>query len=156
MLFSNDNLGVKINIVSRLLGTRFDKKVKQIFPNLSNTQFSVMSYLFDYRDEVITQNQLAEAMHCSHPTIRNVIKRMIARKLIKSNPSSNDKRKVEIYLTDYGMLLFSAKTDQIATLISSNQDFLTQGLSEAEVRSLNRMLDIVINNLKGEIKDAKP
>ncbi|AYF92015.1 MarR family winged helix-turn-helix transcriptional regulator [Apilactobacillus bombintestini] len=155
MLFGDDNLGIKINIISRLLGARFDKKVKKIFPDLANTQFAVMSYLFDHKDEVVTQNQLAAAMRCSHPTIRNVIKRMITKKLVQIAPSSSDKRKVEVYLTDYGMSLFAEKEDDVENMLSGNQDFLTKGLSDAEVQSLNRMLGIVVNNLKGESDRGK-
>ena len=155
MLFSDNNLGIKINIVSRLLGTHIDKKVKEVFPDLANAQFAVMSYLFDHKDEVVTQNQLAAVLHSSHPTIRNVIKRMIAKQLVQIAPSSVDKRKVEVYLTDYGMSLFAKNENKIENMLSDNQKFLTQGLSDAEVQSLNRMLENVINNLKGESDHAK-
>lgn len=148
MLFSRDNLGVQLNIVSNLAGTRFDKEVKKVFENITNTQFALLTYLFDHRNEITTQNQLAAVMHTSHPTMRNVIKRMIEKDLLSTNQSASDKRKIEVHLTDTAIDLMTVKQSQIDELQRQNQAILTKGLSNQEVDTLNHLLDVVIENLK--------
>ena len=149
MLFSKDNFGIKINVISNLAGAHFDKEVKAVISNLTNTQFAVMTYLFDHKDEVITQNQLAAVMHSSHPTMRNVIKRMLDKDLINTSQSKDDKRKIEVKLSDNGLSIMNDKSLKIEKMLNDNQKYLTDGLSEKEVQDLNRMLDKVISNLKG-------
>lgn len=149
VLFSKDNFGIKINVISNLAGAHFDKEVKSMISNLTNTQFAVMTYLFDHKDEVITQNQLAAVMHSSHPTMRNVIKRMLDKDLINTNQSKEDKRKIEVRLSDNGLSIMNDKSSSIEKMLVDNQSFLTDGLSKTEVQDLNRMLDKVISNLKG-------
>ncbi|CAI2551316.1 hypothetical protein AKUA2003_00580 [Apilactobacillus kunkeei] len=149
MLFSKDNFGIKINVISNLAGAHFDKEVKAVISNLTNTQFAVMTYLFDHKDEVITQNQLAAVMHSSHPTMRNVIKRMLYKDLINTSQSKDDKRKIEVKLSDNGLSIMNDKSLKIEKMLNDNQKYLTDGLSEKEVQDLNRMLDKVISNLKG-------
>lgn len=148
MLFSRDNLGIQLNIVSNLAGARFDKEVKKVFENITNTQFALLTYLFDHRDEVTTQNQLTAIMHTSHPTMRNVIKRMIEKDLLFTNQSDDDKRKIEVHLTDSAIELMMTKQVQIDELQRQNQAILTNGLSDQEVATLNQLLDVVITNLK--------
>ncbi|MBC6389072.1 MarR family transcriptional regulator [Lactobacillus kunkeei] len=149
VLFSKDNFGIKINVISNLAGAHFDKEVKSMISNLTNAQFAVMTYLFDHKDEVITQNQLAAVMHSSHPTMRNVIKRMLDKDLINTKQSEDDKRKVEVQLSDNGLSIMNDKSSSIEKMLVDNQSFLTNGLSKTEVQDLNRMLDKVISNLKG-------
>lgn len=150
MLFSKDNFGIKINVISNLAGAHFDREVKAVISNLTNTQFAVMTYLFDHKDEVVTQNQLASVMYSSHPTIRNVIKRMLDKDLINTNQTKYDKRKIEVKLSDYGLSIMNDKSSDIEKMLNNNQKYLTNGLSNQDVQDLNRMLDKVISNLKGE------
>lgn len=150
VLFSKDNFGIKINVISNLVGAHFDKEVKSVISNLTSTQFAVMTYLFDHKDEVITQDQLSAVMHSSHPTMRNVIKRMLNKDLINTNQSKEDKRKIEVRLSANGLSIMNDKSAAIQKMVDDNQNYLTDGLSDKEVSDLNRMLDQVISNLKGE------
>ena len=81
--------------------------------------------------------------------MRNVIKRMLDKDLINTNQSKEDKRKIEVQLSDNGLSLMNDKSSAIQKMLVDNQKFLTDGLSEKEVSDLNRMLDKVISNLKG-------
>lgn len=73
--------------------------------------------------EPCNMTEFADFFHLSPGTATGIIDKMVDRKLITRVPNANDRRKVELMLTDRGKFIFEKAKDfeknQIQTLLSS-------------------------------------
>ncbi|UQS85118.1 MarR family transcriptional regulator [Apilactobacillus apisilvae] len=145
-MFSDDNLGIKINIINNLVGNHFQQEIKKLFPELTSSQFAILTYLFDRKDQIVSQDALAAAMHTSHPTMRNIIKRMVAKNLLLIRPLKTDKRKVEVILSKKSKSLILDNKDNINLIINNINKKITNGMDKKDLKQLNFLFSEIINN----------
>lgn len=73
---------------------------------LTMSQISVLGYLHENEDKLVTQKELEEKLQVSHPTIVGILKRLEKKGLIKTFFNPNKKTMKIVTLTEYEEELF--------------------------------------------------
>jgi len=90
------NFGFILNDVARLLRTSFDRRVKEL--GLTRSQWWVLTFLF--RNDGVTQSELAETLEIEKPTLGRLIDRLEAKGWVRREPDANDRRAWRVRLTE--------------------------------------------------------
>jgi len=89
------NFGFLVNDVARLLRTTFDRRVRAL--GLTRSQWWVLNHLF--RQDGVTQSDLAEILDIEKATLGRLLDRMEAKNLVRRETDQHDRRAKRIYLT---------------------------------------------------------
>jgi DNA-binding MarR family transcriptional regulator len=109
---------------------------------VTTAQWSALRVL--WRHEGLSQVELAQRMMVERASLTPVLAAMAARGLITRTRNSEDRRKVNIFLTAAGRRLKS----KILPLVGRINSRATRGLSEAEIRELHALLARIMANLE--------
>jgi MarR family transcriptional regulator for hemolysin len=90
------NFGFLINDVARLLRTTFDRRVKSL--GLTRSQWWVLTHLF--RNDGVTQSELADTLEIEKPTLGRLLDRLEAKGWVRRGEDAKDRRAKRVYLTD--------------------------------------------------------
>ena len=90
------NFGFILNDVARLLRTAFDRRVKAL--GLTRSQWWVLNHLF--RNDGITQSELADVLEVQKPTLGRLLDRMEQKGWIRREGHSGDRRAKRVFLTE--------------------------------------------------------
>ena len=101
-----------------------------------------------WREDGITQRQLSARVGMREPTTVVALKGLEAAGLVRREKSETDKRKIHIYLTPYARELEIL----LAPLNAEVHEIATGGMTDAEVATLQRLLQQVIVNLSEETR----
>lgn len=89
------NFGLILHDVARLLRTNFDRRVRDL--GLTRSQWWVLTHL--YRQDGLTQTELAELMESEKPSLGRLLDRLEAKNWIKRSNDPKDRRANRVYLT---------------------------------------------------------
>lgn len=89
------NFGLILHDVARLLRTNFDRRVRDM--GLTRSQWWVLTHL--YREDGLTQTELAELMEIEKPSLGRLLDRLEAKKWIERADDPKDRRVNRVYLT---------------------------------------------------------
>lgn len=89
------NFGFLLNDVARLLRTTFDRRVKPL--GLTRSQWWVLTHLF--RNDGMTQAELADMLEVERPTLGRLLDRLEANGWIRREADAQDRRAKRVYLT---------------------------------------------------------
>lgn len=89
------NFGLILHDVARLLRTNFDRRVRDL--ELTRSQWWVLTHL--YRQDGLTQTELAELMEIEKPSLGRLLDRLEAKNWIKRSIHPKDRRANRVYLT---------------------------------------------------------
>jgi DNA-binding MarR family transcriptional regulator len=98
-----------------------------------------------WQREGLSQVELAQRMMVEKGSLTPVLAAMAAGGLITRTRNSEDRRKVNIFLTAAGRRLKS----KILPLVGKINKRATRGLSAAEIRRLDTLLARIMGNLQG-------
>jgi MarR family transcriptional regulator, transcriptional regulator for hemolysin len=90
------NFGFILNDVARLMRTTFDRRVKSL--GLTRSQWWVLLHLF--RNDGITQTELADILEIEKATLGRLIDRLEAKKWVRREEAANDRRAKRVFLTE--------------------------------------------------------
>jgi MarR family transcriptional regulator, transcriptional regulator for hemolysin len=90
------NFGFLIHDVARLLRNTFDRRVKSL--GLTRSQWWVLNHLF--RNEGVTQAELADTMDVERPTLGRLLDRLEAKGWVRREEDARDRRAKRVYLTE--------------------------------------------------------
>jgi DNA-binding MarR family transcriptional regulator len=90
------NYGFLINDVARLMRTTYDRRVREL--GLTRSQWWVLTLLF--RNDGVTQSELAELLEIEKPTLGRLLDRLEAKGWVRREPDSRDRRAWRVHLTD--------------------------------------------------------
>ncbi|MBL8532266.1 MAG: MarR family transcriptional regulator [Betaproteobacteria bacterium] len=90
------NFGFILNDVARLMRTTFDRRVRSL--GLTRSQWWVLNHLF--RNDGITQSELADILEIEKPTLGRLIDRLEQKGWIRREADSADRRAKRIFLTE--------------------------------------------------------
>ena len=111
---------------------------------LTFSQFPILVYLIRNQDHKVTQKELCEAVHVKHPTMIGLLDRLEEKDLVVRRRDEENHRFNRIALSERGLeMMQSFRLDRIR----SDQQTV-EGLSEAEMQELSRMLGLVYRNVK--------
>ena len=143
-----NRIGPKIKIANTLIEKELNKQFAEIFRDYSLTgaQISLMIYLYESKARQITQKEVADAFVLSHPTIRGIVKRLEANKLIVTSRLENDQRQIVLKLSDKGFNLINKNIAKIRTIMTNINTRITKGLSKQEISNLEQVLNRISDN----------
>lgn len=89
------NFGLILHDVARLLRKDFDRRVREL--GLTRSQWWVLTHLF--REDGLTQTQLADVMEIEKPSLGRLLDRLEAKGWVRREPDATDRRVKRIHLT---------------------------------------------------------
>jgi MarR family transcriptional regulator, transcriptional regulator for hemolysin len=90
------NFGFILNDVARLLRTAFDRRVKSL--GLTRSQWWVLNHL--YRNDGVTQSELADILEVEKATLGRLLDRLEAKGWVRRESHADDRRAKRVFLTD--------------------------------------------------------
>lgn len=111
--------------------------------NLTLSQVRVLEYISG-QDGTVTQKSIEDYLGVSHPTVVGIVSRMEKNGHLICYVDKDDKRSKVVKLTEQASHMAHEVRDEIAL----QEKKLLQGLTEDEIESLSRMLDIIYKNIE--------
>jgi DNA-binding MarR family transcriptional regulator len=90
------NFGFILNDVARLMRTTFDRRVKSL--GLTRSQWWVLNHLF--RNDGVTQSELAEILEVEKATLGRLLDRMEQKGWVRREGHAGDRRAKRVFLTE--------------------------------------------------------
>lgn len=112
--------------------------------NLTSGQAGIIGCLRKQNDLGITTGKLAKELNCSKPTVSEMLNTLERKSLIRRCEDENDCRKNQIFLTTQG----KEKETYLREVSLENEQILLRGMSAAEQKEFNRLLQIALENMK--------
>ena len=135
------NFGLILHDVAHLLRTTFDRRVRDM--DLTRAQWWLLTHL--YRQEGLTQTELADLMEIEKPSLGRLLDRLEAKSWIRREPDAVDRRIKRIYLTRDVEPMVMEMRQQAASL---RADALA-GLSDQQREQFVDTLLVIKQNLQG-------
>ena len=119
--------------------------------DLTVSQMLLLCYCLNFGDEFVYQRELERYFDLSHVTVIGLLKRLSENNYVRIEISETDRRQRKVFLTERA---YSIAAD-IERQITEFEQMLTDTLSENEIRSMQKYLDIVYHNLISQNEKQK-
>lgn len=152
-LSKDGNVGYKLRLLHNQIHKRLEyQKSQNEFDSgdLTRMQRFTMGYLHRNRDKEIYQRDIEAEFAISRATASNMLAVMERKGLIKREPVAHDARLKKLVLTEQAKQMHR----QVEQDIRETEILLTKGLSEDDKEQLHQYLDIMIQNLVGDVEDC--
>lgn len=150
-LSKEGNVGYKLRLLHNQIHNRMEyQKSQNEFEcsDLTRMQRFTIGYLYRNRDRYIYQRDLETEFAISRATASNIISVMERKGLIKRESVEHDARLKKLVLTEQAMKM----NQRIEQDIRETERLLTEGMNEDDKRKLHQYLDIMIQNLVGDME----
>lgn len=137
----NKHIGYLIKNVNDKIKCKFDADLKS--HNLTLSQSRVIAFVSRH-GSVSTQKEIEKFLGISHPTVVGIISRMERNGYITCTVDDSDRRNKIVKLTDKAIEVCSEITEKI----KQNEIAMMKSLSEDEVETLSRLLEIIYKNIE--------
>ena len=138
-----DNIGLLIHDVARLLRVLYDRQMASI--GLTRSQWWLLTYL--YFKDGIKQSELAMLMDMEKAPLSRLLDRMEKKGWVIRKNESKDRRTKNIYLSESIKPLISSMRDKAAEYRSESLSILT----DKELNKLKDILQILKQDLTSKI-----
>ena len=138
-----DNIGLLIHDVARLLRVLYDRQMSSI--GLTRSQWWLLTYLF-FKDG-INQSELAILMDMEKAPLSRLLDRMEKKGWVIRKNESKDRRTKNIYLSESIKPLISSMRDKAAEYRNESLSILT----DKELNKLKDILQILKQDLTSKI-----
>jgi DNA-binding MarR family transcriptional regulator len=134
--FKNENQKALVNIIYTFnwLDTRFKDFFKTY--DLTSQQFNILRILRGQHPKPCTINLLKDRMLDKICDASRIVERLRLKNLLDRTPSPNDRRSVDIIISDKGLKLLELIDNNIDTLYNTMNN-----LTQEEIKLLNSLLD---------------
>ena len=152
-LSKEGNVGYKLRLLHNQIHKRMEyQKSQNEFDSgdLTRMQRFTMGYLHKNSDKEIYQRDIEAEFAISRATASNMLSVMERKGLIKREPVEHDARLKKLVLTEQAKQMHR----QVEQDIKETERLLTQGLSEGDKQQLHQYLDIMIQNLVGDMGEC--
>ena len=119
--------------------------------DLTVSQMLLLCYCLNFGDEFVYQRELERYFDLSHVTVIGLLKRLSENNFVRIEISETDRRQRKVFLTERA---YSIAAD-IERQITEFEQMLTDTLSENEIQSMQKYLDIVYHNLISQNEKQK-
>jgi len=137
--FRNEHQKAAINLIYTY--NWVTEKLKSIFEreDITSQQFNILRILRGAGQPLSTL-QIRQRMLDKMSDTSRIVDRLVLKGLVKKNICANDKRLVDVYITDKGKKLLE-KLDKY----NEEMDGVFGNISDADAKALNRILDKIRN-----------
>jgi len=120
-------------------GSWIEDQVKQALKpfNLTHAQLNAL-YILDENDpDPVSANEMKEKILVSNPDVTRLLDRLVKKKYVERKTCPENRRKIDISLTDSGRKLFVEAHLSVRRVLG---DFFRKKISEDEAKELRRIL----------------
>lgn len=140
----NRDIGFIIKNISEIMDKKFNKRLKAM--GITCSQMRILSYLFEHKDQDVTQRQLESYFGISHPTTVGIINRLEGKGLILCKMSDKDRRQKIISLRKPA----DGQCQQCEEQKKQNERRMLEGFSAEDTNELKRLLNKLYINISKE------
>ena len=133
------NIAIRLNILSRLMRSDFDKRINDI--NVTRSQWALIAVVS--RQPGATQRAIAERLEMSEASAGRLIDKLCAEGLLERRERDDDRRARAVYLTDAAEPLLA----KLGIIAKSNDAKMFAGFEDAELEALTGYLDRIYRNV---------
>ena len=109
--------------------------------DITSEQWKVLAFL--WKQDGLTQQDLADRLGRSKVSVFNILKRMEKTNLVVRAPDPTDGRSKRVFLTSEGRTI----QKELVTLAKENKLHMTEGLSRDEIEQMKKIIRKIITNL---------
>jgi DNA-binding MarR family transcriptional regulator len=142
------NFGFILHDVARLLRATYDRRMKAL--GLTRSQWWVLTHL--YRNDGVTQTELADILEIEKPTLGRLLDRLESNGWIRREEHTDDRRAKRVFLTDEVDPAMKAMRDAAAEL---RRDALAGLSREQQTQFVDTLLAVKTNLGGGENGSAR-
>ena len=142
------HLGFLLHDVARLRSTSFDQMMKPL--GITRAQWVVLGFL--YRDDGLTQAELAKRLDLGRVSLGGIIDRLEAAGWVRRSQDENDRRANRVWLTDKVVDV----RRQMQRRVDSLNEISLAGLDEHQIDALVDTLNVIKRNLIAAENERKP
>ncbi len=137
-----------IGFLLKVIQENTERHANQIFKpvDLTSSQVRVLKFLRERGEMPVSQKEIEEYLHVSHPTVVGIVQRLEHKGFVRTEFSGQDKRQKYVYRTEREEELFRQMNNSHREL----ESLLTKDMSEEQIRELRELLEIVYDNVKGD------
>lgn len=132
--------GEMIRLSNALIWFR-NQELQQL--DLTSSQFEVVRYLLNHREENTTAGILMRQLSLSQSTVAGILKRLHTKGLIERRADACDARRDFVLLSKKGLGLEPA----LQEIAAKTEKILLQGIPEAEQAAFYRLLRTALENM---------
>lgn len=140
------NQGEKVKIASILLDKYVNARMSKVLPGLTPKQTMILLKLYEQPDHCLIQKHLEHQLRTSHATTRGIIRRLSQSGMVVTSQVADDRRQIEVHLTNEGFDLVQDKYDQINHVFESADRQMMKGISKEDQHRFAVILEHIINN----------
>ncbi|HMO69799.1 MAG TPA: MarR family transcriptional regulator [Novosphingobium sp.] len=138
-LEQRSHIGLRINVLARLLRARFDRKVASLGVTRSQWQMIVVVA----RKPGVTQKAIADALEISEASAGRLIDRLCAEGMLERRERDDDRRARAVYITPRSEPLLA----RLAEIAREGENAVFAGFSSDELDRLENYLDRLYDNV---------
>jgi len=124
------NISYTYSWMSNLMRSHFERY------NLTSQQFNVLRILRGQSPKPATINMIKERMLDKMSDASRIVDRLVQKELVSRCTNNNDRRAVDIHITDKGLELLRKMDDEFKTA-----DLFNHSITEEEANTLSDLLD---------------
>lgn len=136
-------MGLRFSLLHRAFRKKMDERLSE--KELTGVQFGVLSALLrmeQVKTGEISQRDLEEVSHVTHPTMTEILKRLEKKEFIRCETSSRDRRFKSISSTDKALRL----RDDMTRVEEDTFQWLCRGVEPEQVQLLLAITDRMLEN----------
>ncbi len=134
-------IGFTVKQINNVYEKELNEKLKTL--GITSSQCAVLDYLFHTNKDEVNQCDVERALSLKNPTVTGILKRLDEKGFLFCVPSTTDKRKKNIYLTE--------KAYDIQRRMEADrkklEKELTRGMTKKEITALKRGLEKLLYNI---------
>jgi len=142
------NFGFILHDVARLMRATYDRRMKAL--GLTRSQWWVLTHL--YRNDGVTQTELADILEIEKPTLGRLLDRLESNGWIRREEHTDDRRAKRVFLTDEVDPAMKAMRDAAAEL---RRDALAGLTRDQQTQFVDTLLAVKANLGGGENGSAR-
>ena len=148
---------MKISFVMRVIHNQIKDIITKSVPKSdvapqSQLQGGILGYLFHHTDQPVYQKDIEKEFQISRATATNTLQVMEKNGLILRKSQDKDARLKRITMTEEA----AANHARVEAHMQMMDDRMLRGLTDSEIKDLNRYLGVIMNNLEGLRKEYSP
>ncbi len=134
-------LGFKVKQINNVYEKELTERLKII--GITSSQCAVLDFLFHTNKDEVNQIDVEKGLNLKNPTVTGLLKRLDEKGFIFCVPSSTDRRRKKIYLTEKA---FDIQRKMEADRRKVDKA-LTRGMTKREIEAAHKALDKMLYNI---------
>ena len=137
-------IGLRFSLLHRASRKKMDEMLSE--KELTGVQFGVLNallHLEQVRTGEISQRDLEQISHVTHPTMTEILKRLEKKEFIRCETSNRDRRFKSISSTEKALRL----QDDAARVDEETSQWLCRGLEQGQIDALLTITDRMLENI---------